>query len=109
MARERSTFVISIPPFDEAERLDGAAMRGHLRRMGAAGIGVYVVGGGSGEAYTLSRNQPATILGIAAAELKGRSPVRAMGVRPRTAQQMIDFSPLVEAAGLDALRGYSLG
>jgi 4-hydroxy-tetrahydrodipicolinate synthase len=108
MARERSTFVISITPFDEAERLDEAAMRGHLRRMGDAGIGVYVVGGGSGEAYTLSRGEQETILGIAAEELRGRSPVRAMGVEPRTAQQMVDFSRMVEAAGLDAMQVYSL-
>ncbi|HEV7678698.1 MAG TPA: dihydrodipicolinate synthase family protein [Candidatus Dormibacteraeota bacterium] len=108
MAREKSTFVISITPFDEAERLDEAAMRGHLRRMGDAGIGVYVVGGGSGEAYTLSRDEQETILGIAAEELRGRSPVRAMGVEPRTAQQMVDFSRMVEAAGLDAMQVYSL-
>ncbi len=56
MARERSTFVISITPFDEAERLDEAAMRGHLRRT----------------------------------------------------QQMVDFSRMVEAAGLDAMQVYSL-
>ena len=37
-----STFVISITPFDAAGRIDEPGMRAHLRRMVAAGIGVYI-------------------------------------------------------------------
>jgi 4-hydroxy-tetrahydrodipicolinate synthase len=104
----RSTFVISLTPFDGEERLDVDALRGHLRRMGEAGVGVYVAGGGSGEAYTLSRDESETILYVAAEELKGRVPVRAMGVEPRTALEMIEFGRMVERSGLEAMQLYSL-
>ena len=50
-----STFVISITPFTEGGAFDEAAIRGHLRRLAAAGIGVYLGGGGSGEGYVLTR------------------------------------------------------
>ena len=108
MARQPSTFVISLTPFDEDEALDEDALRGHYRRMAAAGIGVYVVGGGSGEAYTLEPGEPRRVLEIAAEELKGKVPVRAMGVEPRAAKQMVAFSKLVKEAGLDAMQVYSL-
>jgi 4-hydroxy-tetrahydrodipicolinate synthase len=103
-----STFVISITPFDALGAIDETALRGHLRRLAAAGIGVYVGGGGSGEGYTLSRDDNARIFAIAAEELKGKVPVRAMGVEPRTAAQMIDFLTVAKAAGVEAAQVYSL-
>ncbi len=106
--RPASAFVISITPFEENGDLDEAAVRGHLRRMAGAGIGVYVGGGGSGEGYTLSAAETRRLAEIAAEELKGKVPVRAMGVEPRTAGQMIDFMNEVEAAGVDAAQLYSL-
>ena len=46
-------FVISITPFTDEGAIDEGAFRQHVRRMAAAGVGVYVGGGGSGEGYTL--------------------------------------------------------
>src|ERR1700730_13065486 len=106
--RDPATFVISITPFDQEERLDEAALHGHFRRLAESGIGVYVGGGGSGEGFTLNPEEARKVLQIAAEELKGRVPVRAMGVEPRTAQQMIDFSRKVAGAGLEAMQIYSL-
>jgi 4-hydroxy-tetrahydrodipicolinate synthase len=106
--REPATFVISITPFDQEERLDEAALHRHYRRLAKSGIGVYVGGGGSGEGFTLNPEEARRVLQIAAEELKGRVPVRAMGVEPRTAQQMIDFSAAVVDAGLEAMQIYSL-
>ncbi|MBV8084623.1 MAG: dihydrodipicolinate synthase family protein [Chloroflexi bacterium] len=106
--RKPSTFVISITPFDDQERLDEQALRLHYRRLAASGIGVYVVGGGSGEAYTLTREEQSRIMHIAAEELKGKVPARAMGVEPRTAREMIDFARMVEDSGLEAMQVYSL-
>ncbi|MDE3075323.1 MAG: dihydrodipicolinate synthase family protein, partial [Chloroflexota bacterium] len=106
--RSPSTFVISLTPFDRQERLDEDGLRAHYRRLRDSGIGVYVVGGGSGEAYTLSPDEQRRILRIAAEELKGKVPVRAMGVEPRTADQMVEFSRMVADAGLDATQVYSL-
>ncbi len=105
---DAATFVISITPFAVGGALDEAGLRGHLKRMVAAGIGVYVGGGGSGEGYTLSRDEMKRVLDIAVAELKGKVPVRAMGVEPRTAAEMIAFLDLAHRAGVDAAQIYSL-
>jgi len=100
--------VISITPFDADGAIDEPALRGHLRRLAASGIGAYVGGGGSGEGYTLSREDNAKLFRIAVDELKGKVPVRAMGVEPRTAAQMIDFLNLAKDAGMEAAQVYSL-
>lgn len=101
-------FTISITPFDADGRLDEPAVRRHLRRLGEAGIGVYVGGGGSGEGYTLARDETRRLLEIAVEELKGRTQVRAMGVEPRTAAEMIAFLEMARAAGVDAAQIYAL-
>lgn len=102
------TFAISITPFTAGGAIDEAGLRQHLRRLGAGGVGVYVGGGGSGEGYTLSTEETRRLLDIAVEELKGVAPIRAMGVEPRTARQMIDFLAMAEAAGVDAAQVYSL-
>jgi 4-hydroxy-tetrahydrodipicolinate synthase len=104
----RGAFVTSITPFDASGKIDEGAYRAHLHRLGAAGIGVYVGGRGSGEGYTLSRDETATVLRMAAEELKGKVPVRAMGVEPRTSRQMIEFLALAKDCGVDASQVYSL-
>ncbi|MSO73041.1 MAG: dihydrodipicolinate synthase family protein [Rhodospirillaceae bacterium] len=103
-----STFVISITPFDKRGRIDEGAFRAHLQRLAASGIGIYVGGSGSGEGYTLSKKEMARVLEIAVKTLKGKAPVRAMGVEPRTAKQMIEFLKMAKAAGVDAAQIYSL-
>jgi len=108
MRRTPHAFVISLTPFDTAERLDEEALRRHLRRLAATGIGVYVGGGGSGEAYTLRPAERRRVLEIAVEELRGTVPVRAMGIEPRTAEEMVEFGALVAEVGLDAMQVYSL-
>jgi 4-hydroxy-tetrahydrodipicolinate synthase len=103
-----STLVISLTPFDANDRFDEDAFRRHLGRMRAARIGVYVGGGGSGEGYTLTRDEVQQILRISAEELNGHVPVRAMGVEPRSANEMIDLGRLVADAGIEAMQVYSL-
>ncbi len=106
--RTRSTFVVSLTPFTETGDLDDAGLRAHLRRLGAAGIGVYLAGSGSGEGYTLSGDERRRIFDVAVEELSGRVPVRAMGVEPRTAAEAITLAEDAVAAGLDATQIYSL-
>ncbi len=103
-----STFVISQTPFDQNGEIDWNATRAHLRRMKEAGIGVYVGGGGSGEGHTLLAAEVEQLLAVAAKELLGTVPARAMGVEPRTAREMIEFGRLVETSGLEAMQVYSL-
>ena len=106
--RGASTFVISITPFTENGVFDEGALRGHLQRMAAAGIGVYLGGGGSGEGYVLSDDETRRLLRIGVEELRGRVPVRAMGVEPRTSVDMIDYFEMVTGLGVDAAQIYSL-
>jgi len=103
-----STFVIAITPFTGDGAFDEGAVRAHLRRMAAAGIGVYVGGGGSGEGYVLSDAEARHLLEISVEELKGTVPVRAMGVEPRTSAHMIEFVEMASDVGLDAVQIYSL-
>jgi 4-hydroxy-tetrahydrodipicolinate synthase len=103
-----STFVISLTPFDAEERLDEAALRAHLGRLRDAGIGVYLAGSGSGEGYTLDAGETRRVLEIGVEELKGRVPVRAMGVEPRTAKDMLQLAEIAGSTGVDAMQVYSL-
>jgi 4-hydroxy-tetrahydrodipicolinate synthase len=103
-----STFVVGITPFAADESLDEGALRAHLRRLGVAGIGVYLGGSGSGEAYTLDAHEARRVLEIGVEELRGRVPVRAMGVEPRSAREMIEYTRLAADVGVDALQVYSL-
>jgi 4-hydroxy-tetrahydrodipicolinate synthase len=103
-----STLVISLTPFDDQDRLDLDAFREHLRRLRAARIGVYVGGGGSGEGYTLSPDETVAVLTAAAEELNGHVPVRAMGVEPRSAKEMLQLARVVADSGLDSMQVYSL-
>lgn len=105
---KRGTFVISLTPFDANGDIDEPAFRAHLGRLRDAGIGVYVGGSGSGEGYTMTRDETERLLRIAVEELKGKVPVRAMGVEPRTAKQMIEFLALAKDCGVDAAQVYSL-
>jgi 4-hydroxy-tetrahydrodipicolinate synthase len=79
-----------------------------LRRLRDAGIGVYVGGGGSGEGFAMSPHEHKRLLEIAVDELKGQVPVRAMGIEPRLASQMIEYVGVAKTAGVDAAQIYSL-
>ena len=107
-ARRCSAFVISITPFDETGAIDEPGWRRHCDRMAAAGIGVYVGGGGSGEGFVLGDDELRRLLDVAVEQVAGRVPVRAMGVEPRSAHEMIHFLAVAAAAGVDAAQVYSL-
>ena len=104
----KTVFVISITPFLADGQLDEPGLRGHLRRMAAAGVGVYVGGSGSGEGYSLTDAERDRVFAITAEELSGRVPARAMGVEPRSATEMTDLAAAAAKAGLDAVQVYSL-
>jgi 4-hydroxy-tetrahydrodipicolinate synthase len=103
-----STFVISITPFDVDGQLDELALRDHLDRMADAGVGVYLGGGGSGEGFTFTTDEARRVLEIGVDQIDGRVPLRAMGIEPRTAQQMIDYITMAADVGVDAVQVYSL-
>ncbi len=89
--------------------------------MADSGIVAYVGGGGSGEGFTLSDDETRRLLDIAVDEVgiavdqagiagrhSGVSGVRAMGVEPRTADQMVAFARVAAVAGVEACQIYSL-
>lgn len=106
--RAASVFVISITPFGPNGEFDEAALRGHLRRLGAGGVGVYVGGGGSGEGYAMTDAESQRLVEVAVDELKGIVPVRAMGKEPRLASEMVEYVHMATKAGIDACQIYSL-
>ena len=106
--RPASVFAVSITPFDVGGRVDEAGFRKHLQRMVAAGVGVYVGGGGSGEGFVLTAAERRRILEIAAEELAGNVPFRSMGVETRSADEMIEYLRIAQSAGVDAAQIYSL-
>jgi len=76
--------------------------------MVAAGIGVYVGGGGSGEGFVLTTPERRRVLEIAGEELRGNVPFRSMGVETRSAAEMIDYAGVAESVGVDAAQIYSI-
>lgn len=104
----KTTFTVSITPFEADGSLSVDGLRAHLRRLAAADMGVYVVGSGSSEAYTLSDEEIDTVLSVAVEELRGVVPVRAMGWEPRTAGEMVAFARRAHAAGVDAIQVYGI-
>jgi len=106
--RALSTFCCSITPFASDGSLDESALRAHCARLGEAGVGVYVAGSSPGEGYALSRDEVRRCLEVAVSELRDRVPVRAMGVEPRTARDMVEHVRIAADCGVEAVQIYSL-
>lgn len=103
-----STFAIAITPFDDTGRIDEGALRDHLERLTSAGVGIYLGGGGSGEGFTLADDEARRVLEIGVECSSGRVSVRAMGVEPRTADEMSTYLSMAAGVGVDAAQIYSL-
>lgn len=108
VAKHLSVIVISITPFDDAGRVDEAALRQHYRRLRDAGVSVYVASSGSSESYALTPEENERVLEIAVEELKGKVPVKAMGWEPRLPSEMVAFLRAAERAKVDAAQICSL-
>lgn len=108
LGKKLSVVVVCITPFDEDGSLHENYFRRQLRRLGEAGVSVYVGGSGSGEGYTLSQSELERALKISVEELKGKVQVRAMGGEPRTAQEMISLVQIAEKCGMDAAQIFSI-
>src|SRR5688572_27524368 len=103
MTRKRSAFVMSITPFTAEGMLDEGAYRTHLRRLAAAGVGVYVGGSASGEGFSLSPAERNRVLAIAVEELRGKANVRAMGTEVRHLADTLDYLAEASRHDLDAV------
>ncbi|WP_213455571.1 dihydrodipicolinate synthase family protein [Rhizomonospora bruguierae] len=108
MRGEPRAFAMSITPFDEAHRLDEAALRRHLRRMVDAGAGVYLGSPGTGEGHALSPAELRKVYEIGVAECKGKVPVYANPPEARTAEQMYARVLAAHEAGVDLVQIYTV-
>lgn len=108
MSKHYSAIVHSLTPFNEKYELDENALRLHLRRLAEAGVSVYLGAAGAAEGYTLTREERDRMLSIGVEELKGRVPVRAAGVEPKDATEMVEFLRSAEKLKVDAAQIYSL-
>ena len=103
-----STFCCSITPFAADGSLDEAALRAHVSRIAVAGVGLYIAGSSPGEGYAMRAPEVRRSLEIALDAAGGRVSVRAMGVEPRSAAQMVEHVRLASDLGVDAVQIYSL-
>ena len=108
MKKKLSSVVVCLTPFDNEGKLDEAAFRRQLGRLRDAGVCVYMAGSGSGEAYSLTKDERNRVMAIAVEELKGRVPVRAMGCEPHVVDDMVEFMQAAERAKVDAAQIFSL-
>ncbi|HTJ62200.1 MAG TPA: dihydrodipicolinate synthase family protein [Alphaproteobacteria bacterium] len=108
MAAKLSTFCCSVTPFDEKGRLDLEAAEAHFARVADAGVCLYVGGSSPGEGYSFSEQEMKDLLKIGVKAAGGKVSVRAMGVEPRNAEQMVKFLKLAADTGVDACQIYSL-
>jgi 4-hydroxy-tetrahydrodipicolinate synthase len=103
-----STFCCTVSLFDENLKWDEAASRAHFQRVAEAGVGLYVGGSSPGEGYAMSADEIDRLLRVAVEVAGGKVPVRAMGVEPRTAEEMCAFLQRAAKTGVDACQIYSL-
>jgi 4-hydroxy-tetrahydrodipicolinate synthase len=108
MSKQYSAIVHSLTPFTAKFEVDEAALRRHLRRLCDAGVSVYIGAAGAAEGNTLTRDERNRVLAIAVEELKGKVPVRAAGVEPRDAAEMVEFLRDAESLKVDAAQIYSM-
>jgi 4-hydroxy-tetrahydrodipicolinate synthase len=105
---EPSTFACVITTFDESGAFDELAMADHLARIGRAGVGVYLGSSSPGEGYSLSLEETERLYAVGVRTLRGVVQVRAMGVEPRSAAEMLKLVRLAERHELDAMQLYCL-
>src|ERR1700733_1196360 len=103
-----STFCCTVTLFDAQLKWDEAASRAHFTRVADAGVGLYVGGSSPGEGYSMSAAEIERLLRVAVEVAGGRVPVRAMGVEPRTSEEMCTFLKMAATTGVDACQIYSL-
>lgn len=101
-------WAVSLTPFRSDGTIDEGGLRAHLTRLADAGLGVYVAGGGSGEAYTLGDAEIRRVVRVAVDEIGGRVPVGLMGREPRTVEEMLAMLDIAAAEGADLAQVYSV-
>jgi 4-hydroxy-tetrahydrodipicolinate synthase len=101
-------FCMAVTPMDRNGAIDEEACREHLRRMVAAGVGVYLGSGGSGQGHALELDELARLYAIGVEECRGAVPLYCNPPESRTAKEMLRKCQLAMAAGVDLVQLYQL-
>ncbi len=107
LTRERYRGVYAYPPtpFAKDLSLDEDALRSNLRKLVAIGVNGIVVGGSTGEFYTLTPEDYGRIARILREETKGTGVVSVLGATGLNNRDVIGKITVAQEAGLDAVLG----
>lgn len=106
--RELRVFCMSATPFADDGSLDEPALRAHLRRIAAAGNGIYLGSPGAGEGQVLTIAEHRRVYEIGVEVAKGVVPVYANPRESRSAELVYEVAKEAMAAGVDAVQLYGL-
>ena len=100
--------VCTVTPYDDAGRLDEAAVIDLVERIAGAGVGLAIGTASPGEGFALSLEETERFYGLVAQTAAGRVPVCAMGVEPRNADQLRPLVRIAERTGIDVMQLYTV-
>ena len=101
-------YCMTVTPFNADGSLAENEFRQHLQRLVAAGCGVYLGSGGSGEGHTLTLAELRRVYEIGVEECKGRVSVCANPPEQRSAKHMIEIAKEAARAGVDMVQVYQV-
>lgn len=107
-AKQLEILCMAATPMHGDFSIDEAGLRAHLRRLIAAGNGLYLGSAGSGESHSLTREELRRVYEIGVEEAKGKVPVYANPPEARTAAAMLEIVQIAVAAGVDMVQVYQV-
>lgn len=99
--------VCTVTPYDEAGRLDEAAVVSLVESIASRGLGLAIGTASPGEGFALSLDETAHFYETVVRTAAGRVPVCAMGVEPRNANQLRPIVRIAEQAKVDVMQLYT--
>jgi dihydrodipicolinate synthase/N-acetylneuraminate lyase len=100
--------VCTVTPYDEAGRLDDAAVAHLVETIVSQGVGLAIGTASPGEGFALSLEETERFYDGVVRAAAGRVPVCAMGVEPRNADQLRPLVRIAERTGIDVMQLYTV-
>ena len=100
--------VCTVTPYDEAGRLDDAAVVSLVESIASQGVGLAIGTASPGEGFALSLEETERFYNTVVSTVAGRVPVCAMGVEPRNVNQLRPIIRIAEQAKIDVMQLYTV-
>ncbi len=100
--------VCTVTPYDEAGRLDDAAVVSLVESIASQDVGLAIGTASPGEGFALSLEETERFYNTVVATAAGRVPVCAMGVEPRNVSQLRPIIRIAEQAKIDVMQLYTV-